>query len=432
MQKFKISSIISFLIILITVISVNQWSTFRFVFTDNSSVFPIYFITLFLIVYCKKDYYNPHDNKNLAILFIYTSWIIICVIRGAFVADNRAEWINLINNACALLMPLIVFSFTNPIFVQKILSSWFQYIIPIYLIFIIFFMQVKVSGSFLYPFTIALIGFTALPTKWKWASAICVFIMLLNFDARSHVIKYSIAFLFGLMYYRKQIFTKRRLNLLNKIFMVFPIVLFVLGVIGIFNVLNMSKYTSSDYKVESNIKGKDIEVSLIEDTRTFLYTEVIGSAINNKYIWFGRTPARGNDTSAFSYIADVKYGSGKAERPSNEAAILNTFTWTGVVGVVLYFLVFLIASNLAINKSNNYYMKIIGLYVSFRWLYAWVEDFQKFDILNITLWIMIIMCFSSSFRLMSDREFKIWIKGIFNWRYRRMKINYLKNYLKSL
>ncbi len=424
MQRIIISSIISFLIIPITVISVNQWSTFRFVFTDNSSILPIYFITLFLIIYSKKYYYNPIDNKYLSILFVYVGWIIICIIRGAFVADNRAEWINLLYNAFALLMPLIALSTTNPHFVQKIFSTWFKYIIPIYLVFILFFMQLRVSGFFLNPFIILLIGFSVLPAKWKWISLACLIIVFINLDARSNVIKYGIAFLFGLVYYKKDFLSAGKINYISKIFMLLPIILFLLGIFGIFNVFRMDDYIKENFVVEAEIKGEVKLEDLKADTRTFLYIEVLTSALQHDYILFGRTPSRGNDTNAFLSIV---YNSGRAERNSNEAAILNVFTWTGIVGVILYFFVFLTASHLAINRANNYFIRILGLYVSFRWVFCWVEDLQRFDILNITLWIMITMCFSSSFRLMNDEEIIIWIRGIFNWRYRDKSFSKVKS-----
>ena len=105
------------------------------------------------------------------------------------------------------------------------------------------------------------------------------------------------------------------------------------------------------------------------------------------------------------------------ERFSNEVSVLNVFTWTGLIGVLLYFLVFFRASYLAVNKSNNIYMKIVGLYVAFRWAYAWVEDFNRFDLSNLFLWIMIGMCFSNSFRAMNNLEVKFWVRGVFEKRY---------------
>ena len=46
-------------------------------------------------------------------------------------------------------------------------------------------------------------------------------------------------------------------------------------------------------------------------------------------------------------------------------------------------------------------------------MYSWVEDFNRFDIMNLTLWAMIAMGYSKEFRNMSDIEFKNWVRSVF-------------------
>jgi len=182
----------------------------------------------------------------------------------------------------------------------------------------------------------------------------------------------------------------------------------------------MSEYIEGDYKAKVEVDGKISEESLTVDTRTGLYIEVLTSAVKNDYILLGRTPARGNDSLAFGEFLAVELNTGKSERFGNEVSILNVFTWTGVVGVVLYFFIFFRASYLAIHKSNNIFIKIIGLFVAFRWLYAWVEDFSRFDMSNIILWMLISMCFSIEFRNMTNFEFKLWVRGIFSEKFKKL------------
>ena len=107
------------------------------------------------------------------------------------------------------------------------------------------------------------------------------------------------------------------------------------------------------------------------------------------------------------------------ERFANEVSILNVFTWTGILGVVLYFLVFLRATYLAVNKSNSYFMRLIGLNVAFRWAYGWIEDFSRFDLSYLFLWIMIGMCYSKSFRMMNDLQIRYWVNGLIEEKYIR-------------
>ena len=138
---------------------------------------------------------------------------------------------------------------------------------------------------------------------------------------------------------------------------------------------------------------------------------------------FGRTPARGNDSEFFGAIEYEL--TGRDERLGNEVGVLNVFTWLGIVGVLLYLLVFFRASYLAINLSNNIYAKMLGVYVSFRWLYSWVEDINNFSLNYFMLWLMIGLCFSHSFRAMTNYEVTIWIRSVFDYRYLNFE-QYLK------
>ena len=204
------------------------------------------------------------------------------------------------------------------------------------------------------------------------------------------------------------------------LFLFLPIILFVLGILGIFNIFKMDEYIDKNYTINRSIEGEVIEENLKADTRTFLYVEVIESAVKYNYIWFGRTPARGNESESFGLHQLEELKTGKMERFDNEVSILNVFTWTGLIGAFLYFLVFYRATFQAIKRSNNFYLQILGLYVAFRWAYAWVEDFSRFDLSYVFLWMIIGMCYSSSFRAMSDLEMKVWVRGIFDQRYVRV------------
>lgn len=91
---------------------------------------------------------------------------------------------------------------------------------------------------------------------------------------------------------------------------------------------------------------------------------------------------------------------------------LNTFTWCGLIGLILFSLIFFKASYLAVYKSKNIYISLLGCYVAFQWSYGWIENVQQLDILNITLWIMVGMCYSTDFRQMDNKEFKEWIRKL--------------------
>jgi hypothetical protein len=85
----------------------------------------------------------------------------------------------------------------------------------------------------------------------------------------------------------------------------------------------------------------------------------------------------------------------------------------GVVGVVLYFFAFVKATGLAIYHSKNIYIKVIGLYLSFRWMYGFVEDFQMLDISTLTVWMLFAICFSNNFRDLTNKQISSYIYVVF-------------------
>ena len=71
--------------------------------------------------------------------------------------------------------------------------------------------------------------------------------------------------------------------------MLLPIVLFFFAQSGKFNVFDMDSYIEGTYTSSSGENMKD-------DTRTILYEEAINSALDNNYLWYGRTPGYGYDS----------------------------------------------------------------------------------------------------------------------------------------
>jgi hypothetical protein len=256
----------------------------------------------------------------------------------------------------------------------------------------------------------------ALTLRWKIILlAITLFVITSDLGARSNVIKFSLPIFFSLIYYLKLYISKTLFELIRKLFFIVPILLFCLAVTDTFNVFKMGDYIEGDYETIQETSTGAVDDNLKADTRTFLYIEVLETAEKYNTWLIGRSPARGNESDHFGKDDET----GRGERVGNEAAILNIFTWTGLVGLLLHFMVYYKASYLAINRSNNIFLKLLGLFIAFRYLFAWVEDINNFSLTTVFLWLMIGMCFSKSFRAMTNKEFEFWVRGIFN---KRLKI----------
>lgn len=418
--KFK-RDIIPLLIVLVSISSVSQWSDLPI--KNTFFWWSVYAAVLFAFVKLKRSLFDRSDTKNVIFMHMYLGWNVICIVRGIFVAEDYWEWRNLVGAGMVLLLPLSIYVFTNPHMVQRVTALWLKIALPGFIL-LIPFLHGEALGRYLIPVSFLLLFFSKLPLKWRIVSILCALTVLLgDLTARSNIIKFIVPILFSTIYMFDKFISKKVLEGFRLILMFAPFALFALAVSGTFNVFKINEYLGAKYTTTTVTDGEAKESDLTDDTRTFLYVEVLQSAVNHQYMLFGRTPARGNESAFWYEFSHAYLDVTHKERFTNEVSILNVLTWTGLVGVCLYFFLFFYASYVAVNRSKSIYLKVVGLYVAFRWVYAWVEDFSLFDLSYIFLWLMIGMCLSNSFRSMTNRQFIYWLQGIFNKMYRKNIIN---------
>lgn len=391
---------------LLTISSVSAWMDFRI---GNTILWWTTYIIMLILLY--KNRINKFHPWSLIL------WIIIInlgVLKAVFTIESYWDWKLLIFNFMAFNLCIGAMAFANPNFTQKVLYFWFRYlwwlIIPL-----AFFMTADGIGKYLSPYCFLALFYPILQKKQKRFVIISFLVtLILAVGARSDQIKFIVCLSIGLLTTKRwtlKLFYKH-IRILQYIFLLTPIIFFSLGISGIFNIFRIQeelKLSQVDYTTKEGNQA-----NIYEDTRTWLYTEEIESAINNNYILWGRTPARGFDSPWFSKLENSENRGFKRanEREHCEVSILNIFNYWGIIGVIAYFLVFFMSSYYAINKSNNLYIPIIGLYVAFRWTFAWIEDFSQFDLNMTLLWMMIGICYSPKFRNMTNLEFKNWIKSL--------------------
>jgi len=394
-----------------SIVSIDVGTSALSVFGNFTLWMMINAYVLYVFWRSKVKYFDLKENSNFRFVKIYLLFNIINIIRGVFIADGYWDFKGLLVNSFALLIPVVAYLSSNKLLLQKIFSFYVKYVLPLFFIFI-FFISKYAYGVYLSGIIFLLLFFSALTLRWKLI--LLSFVLLILFSdlgARSNVIKFSLSLLFSLLYYIRIFLGKSFFQLMKTILFFLPIILFTLAITNTFNVFKIDEYIKGEYKsVGDNGDGKLVKQDLKADTRTPLYIEVLLTTKKYNSWLIGRSPSRGNETKLFASLSKI---TGTKERISNEVSILNVFTWTGIVGVILYFLVFFRASTLAISYSNNVYSKIMGLFLAFRWLYAWVEDFNNYSLNTFVIWIMIGFCISKSFRAMTDEEVKVWIQGIF-------------------
>ncbi len=383
---------------------------------DNTSLWWVIKFFVFCFLLLTFNFYNTKDQVILMrVITFYLALNILNIVWGGVLSEGYWDYKGLITNGFALLVPLFAYFGTNKELMQSMLANFFKFGLLVFITLLIFMPPVG-YGYYLVPFTLVALFLPGLTSRWKLLIVFLIcFVVISDISARSTVIKFVIPLLCCVMFYFRRLFTEKVLNVIRIILIIMPILFLTLAVTDTFNVFNIKSYISgSESSFTVNQYGELNEEDLLADTRTFLYVETLDTADFYNSWLFGRSPARGTMSDAFG-DGDLNE---RGERLGNEVAILNIFTWTGLVGVIFYGLIFYQASFFAITRSNNYFCKILGIYIAFRWGYGWVEDFTIFSLTYVLLWLMIGMCYSKQFREMNDSEFTRWARGIFDSGYR--------------
>lgn len=349
----------------------------------------------------KKDY----DGAGIVKLFFLLN--IYIYVRGFFnigtVYDAYAMASTLLFTS--ILIPSLIY-LSRPQYADKIWKSCIIWGIPLSIITYFFppsdgIMSMGFNASFLNLF-ILFIPFV----NYKWRLFIILLSILVIFsdlDERSIIV--GLIFPFLIVVFWRFIKSRFTLSILFALFIIIPFLFVILGTfygVNIFEILG-----SSDYKLQ----GADNEMFV--DSRTGIYTDVIvGLYEKNSILW-----GLGGNGKIHSYLMDL---SGydfdsvyKGGRGATESGMLNYFLYSGVIGVIVYGLFLLRAAYLAIYKSKNRLMKMLGVFIAFKFTYSFIDDRIAFTCHCLYFFLWIGMCYNRSFRAMSDIEMKSFISSIF-------------------
>lgn len=366
----------------------------------------IQFGVIIYAFYIIKKLVIPINYADKVLIYLLLGWVIFNQIRGIFVAETYWDWKQLLIKGTVFTFPVFSLIFSN-IQINRINQrNILKYAsIAFVILSFMFSREGDVHGRFLSIFFLLIICFRILPKKWKIITLISIIYALTwNFGARSTWIKAIVCFIIGISLYFPfiiKIFKRPIFFIIN----VIPVFLLVLGILGIFNIFKIGE--------ELNLEDTETNKEMTADTRTALYEWVLSSSVKNNYVLWGRTPARGYESPWLEQgelaLIQKRMGIRINERAASEVSIHNVFTYYGVVGVLLYAFVIIFAVYRGLYQSSNIYIKGIALFLLFRWLYSWIEEFTDFDYTYLSLWIFVGMCYSTHFRSMNNNMFKKWL-----------------------
>jgi len=339
-------------------------------------------------------------------------WNLFTIVKGALMAENYWDWKYLcITTGFALMVPFAVivgalYACCNQLFSLMVTRIFvFSYIAIL--------LSVKADPAReLFPrcFTIIVWFFIlAIPyvkTKWKVVITIAAVVSaLIALDFRTNIMRISFAFVLTAMYYFRRMIPLAILKIGGLLLILAPFIFLLLGITKQFNIFKPTD-NIDDYEIAYD---NGTEANLATDTRTFLYEEVFSSMRDNGTLLFGEGATGKYKTQYF----EDEIGTNKG-RMGAEVGFLTLLLYSGSVGVLLYSLILFSAVYYGLSRSNNFFCKMLAIYVAFRWITFFIEDYIQYDMNFFFIWVSIGLCLSAGFRALSDAD----IVNYFNFRSR--------------
>lgn len=264
--------------------------------------------------------------------------------------------------------------------------------------------------AFLY-FLLLMIPYLGLSKK-VLLLALAVISILSNIDNRSNIFNFIIVAVILLF---THVFGKALLSKIfgmSRAFFIFvPIVMLLLGIAGVFNVFKFGDSFGNAFA----FSYADSETVLTRDTRTGIFKDAL-SAIDSKNAYvFGISGAGLYKTELIDVNEDY-FDTLKLGRMGNEVGILEYLLRGGIIYVVLTFLLYYYASGLAISRSRNSFCLAMGLFISFRWFFLFIESQPVLNLVNLADFLMIGMCLNPAFRRLRDEDIKLFFRQAFRFK----------------
>lgn len=339
------------------------------------------------------------------ILLFYFAYTIFEYIRGFFNIDGWRDYVYLYNG----LFHLIIFPFwillARPQYIMVLWKSFMTIGIIMSIILALFppthGMHTMAHNMlwlnvfiFMYPYI-----------KRKYYILILVaalFIITFDLNRRSIMLGYLIPtmILLGYLFLQKYIFQK----IFYYLGVLLPLICLLLFYTKTFNIFQ--------YLEESNkevVLQKDGGRPVFTDSRTGIYEDVTRDVLKAKEWWKpyiglggnGKTKVEANGASSFGF---------EGLRSTQESGMLNFIQHGGLLGLIAYGLLITVSAYLSMFKSRNDFMRMLGLFLVFKFAYSFIEDELDFSGHVIAQFLWIGMGYNKSFRNMTDNKMKLYIR----------------------
>lgn len=375
------------------------WSTNFLLVLNLMSAFGLF------VVSRKLHWKTNIPTRGLLVIQLFWLWAFITFLHGIVNAHDYWDWkILLLGYLPSVAVSLAVVLGINFDYSSKIFRFLLFKLFPISFIFIPFTLAYtdEFYSRLVMPVCLFILITPYLQNKWRiLVISVAVISIVMDVTYRANAVRLLIPLMLLILFYFRVILQSKFMNFVLISLFCIPLIFLFLGINGNFNVFSEKIV---NYETKIILQGESSTSNIADDTRTFLYKEVFYSMVkrNSSFI-FGEGGSAGYQTDYFSDAVLNQKG-----RYRSEVGFLNTFLYSGVVGVLLYSLVLFVPAYYAINRSNNRLCKMIGLFLAARWSLSFVEEIAQFDMNFFFLWLMIGLCLSNRFRALTDAQMAIY------------------------
>ena len=348
---------------------------------------------LALVMYYYKNRYLEIPQKVPRLLYSLLLIYVLCqIVYGAFLDKSCVPltfWGN-VDYVPAFLLPLFLkmgMRKENMLWLLKILTYFSLLTIPIYLVGYTY--TLYVGWTLFFPLVFA----KFLPKKLAVAlvvSGVCYIMLCWNQGARTPAIRTALALAIMAYTFLKPLINRRVANLAAVVMIVVPFYYFFLYVPPGFSVFN------HELSARSSSLGDNAD-----DTRTFIYEEVLDDLRDTKTIWLGK------GINGRYYSPYFSRNMGDNENRSNpEVGLLSYLLKGGIVYTVIIFLLLFLSVIRTLSTKNNILAQIFGLLLVQHIFLLFIENIPQYTMYNVVIWCIIGFAFSPELCEIKETEIR--------------------------
>lgn len=348
---------------------------------------------LALVMYYYKNRYLEIPQKVPRLLYSLLLIYVLCqIVYGAFLDKSCVPltfWGN-VDYVPAFLLPLFLkmgMRKENMLWLLKILTYFSLLTIPIYLVGYTY--TLYVGWTLFFPLVFA----KFLPKKLAVAlvvSGVCYIMLCWNQGARTPAIRTALALAIMAYTFLKPLINRRVANLAAVVMIVVPFYYFFLYVTTGFSVFN------NELSARSSSLGDNAD-----DTRTFIYEEVLDDLRDTKTIWLGK----GINGRYYSVYFSHSLGDNE-NRANPEVGLLSYLLKGGIVYTVIIFLLLFLSVIRTLSTKNNILAQIFGLLLVQHIFLLFIENIPQYTMYNVVIWCIIGFAFSPELCEIKETEIR--------------------------